>query len=344
MEPPLRIELSKFSHFDVIQLVLPFIPGLVVTVGLMLSTSSLAHRFGAIPLGYKTKLAVAIAITYVIGSAMITLAQAVEIIINRIIKRGKTSSPWENTYWRRVVAAYMGPDLIPGTKPFSIEDLDRIGKYFVQQRVVTSDPTKQLTSYRNRVRTLEDRLNELSFIIDAKSKSIQNPADVNEVQGQKQTILTEAFTLLQHELKPAMDNIEGLLRENLINHEWLSLYLALQFITPQHPNKNPFTSFSVLWQALQISGVAAIWLMVQYHEFWNLGGMLVSVALVLATTYGIFKTGWWDDVYTYHTAAQLAIMIQELKQRSGKEASAASSVLTAPDPRITSHEPPVQPT
>jgi len=63
MEPPLRIELSKFSHFDVIQLVLPFIPGLVVTVGLMLSTSSLAHRFGAIPLGYKTKLAVAIAIT-----------------------------------------------------------------------------------------------------------------------------------------------------------------------------------------------------------------------------------------------------------------------------------------
>src|ERR1039458_8256670 len=105
MEPPVRIELSKFSHLDVLQLVLPFIPGLVVTVGLMLANSPLAHRFDTTLLGYKTKLIIAIAITYVIGSVMITLAGAVEAIINHIAKSHPPTSPWENTYWRRLAAA-----------------------------------------------------------------------------------------------------------------------------------------------------------------------------------------------------------------------------------------------
>jgi hypothetical protein len=322
MEPPVRIELSKLSHLDVLQLVLPFIPGLVVTLGLMLANSPLANRFDTTLLGYKTKLIIAIAITYVIGSVMITLAGAVEAIINHIAKSHPPTSPWENTYWRRLAAAYVGPDLTPGTKALSLEDLDNLQKY-LSSKSGTFDLTKTLTSHRKSTQTLEDGVNKLRLLIDTVTKSAQDSTNLKEELAQKTKLLTESSTILQ-KLKPSVDTLETHLREIGINQEWISLYHAMQFIpaTLQYP----YATFSVLARALQCAGLGCIWLMLQYHELWNLGGMLISVALVLTTAYGIFKIGQMSFFYGYHNSSQLAAMIQDLKQRSNKELSPSEGI------------------
>jgi hypothetical protein len=242
---------------------------------------------------------------------MLTLAGAVELIINQIAKSNPPSSPWENTYWRRVAAAYIGPDLTPGTKAFSIEELDRLLK-FLSLKGSTLDPTKTLTSHRKSTQDLEDRVNKLRLTIDTVSKSPQDAANLKEELAVTTKILTDWSTILQ-KLKPSVDTLDTHLREIGINFEWMSLYYAMQFIPTT--SQNPFAAFSVLTQASQCAGVGCIWLMLQYRELWNLGGMVISVALVLTTTYGIFKLGQMKFFYDYYNSSQLAAMIQDLKQR-----------------------------
>jgi hypothetical protein len=75
MELPLKVALPRMSHVHVLQVLLPLVPGMVVTVGLSLSCSPLAQRFWSIGLGYKAKLGGAIALTYILGLALMTTAQ-----------------------------------------------------------------------------------------------------------------------------------------------------------------------------------------------------------------------------------------------------------------------------
>ncbi len=123
MELPFRVELPKLSHLHILELVSPFLPGLVIAAGLMLSTSPVAHRLGSVGLGYKTKVAIGVAATYIAGLAAMVVFQSLNYLILTLIFGVVKSHPWNNTYWRRVAKQYVGAPLSPETT-FTPQELD----------------------------------------------------------------------------------------------------------------------------------------------------------------------------------------------------------------------------
>jgi len=156
------------SHVQVLQVLLPFVPGVVVTAGLALSGSSLAQRFWTIGLGYKTKLAVAISLAYILGLAMMTMTQSVNDLVMGKFKPPLAVFPWDNSYWRRVAAAYVGASLLPTPGPLSTQELDR----FVDQiSKMTPDAQAAVTRFREGAQNLENHFGELQRLEEQLSRS-----------------------------------------------------------------------------------------------------------------------------------------------------------------------------
>ncbi len=281
MELPLKVELPRLSHIHVLQLLLPFVPGIVVTVGLALSSSSLAQRFEVIGVGYKTKLAVAVALTYISGLAVLTVTQTVNSIVMRRIGHERPAEPWNNSYWRRVATTYVGSALSPMSASFSPEDLDRLVKQYAALSTAQNTPGKELTSYREKVLQL-DKI--LSHLRDSVTKvNPVNAEQVRELLAKVQGLISEAEPAL-HTAKESLDAVENKLRVIGVESEWHWLYEALQFLptTVQHP----FGAFTLLMSSLQAVGLCTLWLMIQYRELWNLVGISFAIVLFLATSHG----------------------------------------------------------
>ena len=67
MELPVKMELPKLSHLHILEILSPLVPGILVITGLALADSPFSQRFWNIGLGYKGKIALAVALSYSVG-------------------------------------------------------------------------------------------------------------------------------------------------------------------------------------------------------------------------------------------------------------------------------------
>ena len=73
MDLPLKVDIPKLSHLNILDLLCPFIPGVVVAVGLQTNRTSLLNSFNAIGFGYRTTVLVTTVLVYIAGLAMMQL-------------------------------------------------------------------------------------------------------------------------------------------------------------------------------------------------------------------------------------------------------------------------------
>jgi hypothetical protein len=160
MELPLRVEIAKLSHLHIIEFLLPLLPGIVISTGLSLSNSTLAQQFWANPIGYKTKLAIAFALTYVSGLALLAIVGTLDVVVLGFLDDNKTASPWRNGYWQRLAREYVGEGLSPDSARYSTAELEEFAKYVTKDR----DKDLRLLAHRESVDKMERILEDFAKV------------------------------------------------------------------------------------------------------------------------------------------------------------------------------------
>ena len=313
MELPLKVELPRLSHLHVLQLLLPFVPGIVVTVGWALTASSPVQKFEAIGLGYKMKLVVAVALAYIIGLTAMAVTETADAIVMRLLRREPSTSPWANSYWRRVATTYVGSELSPMNAAFSSGDLDRLIQY-VASLARTPQTGAAITKYRESILELEKQL-----IHHQDTLASATPATLEQVKERNiPGVINQGSTIIQG-AKDTIESIERKLRVSGVESEWHTLYQALTFLPADVYYQ--FGPLMLLMSSLQAAALGALWLMIQFQDLRYLPGMLFAVVLLFATTYSL----WYDyklrQFLTALSSPQIAAMIQDIQKRSTPKAS-----------------------
>jgi hypothetical protein len=306
MELPLRVEVSKFSHIHLIQVLLPFVPGSVLSVGLTLGNSWMTTQFGAAQFGYRTKLFLAVALTYMLGLAFLAATKLCTDLVMGTIRRPSKALPWENTYWRRVAMAYVGKDLLPTSLHLSPEEMTAALEYTVAMgRLEKELDLKSLTSNLDETDRMEKQLSQLEENIDRARKV--NPEKAKEVVDPRAGQV-EQFRKAFDKRKEVAADIRAKVEGHAIRGEWRSLYFALDFIP--RDIENPYASFVYMLEAMQSAGLAGIWVVLRYSQLRTLTGVAFGAVLIIGATYGLwlaFKvTGTLRDMNSFQIAAMLA--------------------------------------
>jgi hypothetical protein len=320
MELPLKVELPKLSRIHVLELFVPFVPGTVVTVCLMLGAAPLAQRFLGLAIGYRTKLALAVALTYVIGLAMMTVVQSINSLLMGLLKPPSEALPWNNSYWRRVAVSYVGSNLSPATALFSTAELNRFLEYIGAMAAQHFDSVMlaKIADCRKTALILETALSTAE-------KSAASGAQISpELLDARSALTLKASATLQA-IKPELDKFDTSLRDLGVESERHSLYQALEFI-PSSVQK-PYDTFGLLSSSLQTAGVAALCMMIQYPELRTVPGALLSIGLVISTTHALWLSFRIDRHFRDRSSSQIAAMIQKSRQRPNQEASRAATTI-----------------
>lgn len=172
MEAPFKVELPRLTHLGFLQLLLPFIPGVVIILGFAVSNSWVSQRFATLPIGYKTKVTFAIVVTYVIGLILSYVTQAATSIVIGLIKPATETLPWNNAYWRQVAGSYVGVTLSPEQRSYSSRDLDA----FVQSgRIHTSQQVLETSERKLRELIVDSNWRTLHLALRRLPTELQDP-------------------------------------------------------------------------------------------------------------------------------------------------------------------------
>ena len=286
MDLPLKVEVPKFTHGLIVQVLLPFMPGTVVCGGIALGSPWIAEQMRGADIGYRTKLLLAFVLTYMVGFALITVTRTTnDFILGLIRGKGSNEMPWDSPYWRRVAGQYLNADLMPTRKasPDSDVNFDSIDTMFSK--------TPSLATNRERIKKLEQQLSAAQETIGSDKLSEQ--------------------AKLVHELKAAHEDLEEKMRVLKASTEWRTLHHALLFIPTD--TESPFESFSSVMGALQASGIAAMWVMLQYRELWNWSAVIFAFLLIIVATRSLEAVFRLNRHLRNTNAHQVAAMIREMK-------------------------------
>jgi hypothetical protein len=285
-------------------LFLPFVPGIVVTVGVTLSHSAAAQQFSAIQIGYNTKLAIAVALTYVIGLALMIVTGTCADAAIALLKPHSGAGPWNNPYLRRVAASYLGSTLLPEGTPTSSGDAERTARFMWAVAGKTAQ-FPDITALRERVEQSEDILKKAT---DAHGNRGGPVADT----------LSEVSRSVA-EQKEALEKIEKDLGTVTSDVEWLTFYGALKFLDADV--QSPFESYQLLTASLQAAAVGSIWLMLQVRELRNSVAICFAIVLLMATIHRQWAFSIVNRHVSDYALVPIAAMIKAVRQRSNPEAS-----------------------
>lgn len=314
MELPLRVEVSKFSHIHIIQVLLPFVPGSVLSVGLTLGNSWMTTQFSAVQLGYRTKLFLAVALTYVLGLTFVTATKGCTDVVMGLIRRPSKAIPWQNTYWRRVASAYVGKDLLPTSPQLSPQEMTAALEYMVTMARGEAD-LKPLTSSLDAADRLQKQVSKLDESIDRARKV--NPEKAKEVvdplAGQVEQA-RQAVGKIKEVVADAQVKVGGL----VAGVEWRSLHHALEFIPSDIDN--PYASFVLLMEAMQSAGMGGIWVILRYPQLRTFTGATFAAVLILFTTYVLWLAFKMNGSLRDMNSSQIAAMLAELRKTPAEKA------------------------
>ncbi len=149
--PDIKLDFSRVTYSNVLEIIAPVVPGGILAVGTLVLNPHLAARLLSNPyLGYRSRLAAAIFISYSAGLLLNLLVNYTSYLLGYVVvslwgsKLFPTPpTPWRNLLWRKMARKFLGPDLAPATDDLYLKELH------------------------------EQKLNEANAIQDAEARAIQ---------------------------------------------------------------------------------------------------------------------------------------------------------------------------
>jgi hypothetical protein len=129
--PDIKLDFSRVTYPNVLEIIAPIVPGGILAVGTLVLNPSLAARLLSNPyLGYKSRLVVAIFISYVAGLLLNLLVNYMSYFVGYMVGYFLTPkilppppTPWRNLHWRKIARRFLGPDLAPTTDDLYFKDV-----------------------------------------------------------------------------------------------------------------------------------------------------------------------------------------------------------------------------
>jgi hypothetical protein len=129
--PDIKLDFSRVTYSNLLEIIAPIVPGGILGVGTLVLNPSLAARLLANPnLGYRSRLAAAILVSYCAGLLLNLLVNYTAYFVTYLIaatwgtKFLPTSpTPWRMPLWRALARRFIGPDLAPVTEELYFKDL-----------------------------------------------------------------------------------------------------------------------------------------------------------------------------------------------------------------------------
>ncbi len=155
--PDIKLDFSRVTYSNVLEIIAPIVPGGILAVGTLVLNPPLAARLLSSPfLGYRSRLAAAILISYAAGLLLNLLVNYTSYSLGYLIGTFWGSklfpnppTPWRNLLWRKMARKFLGPDLAPTTDDLYFKELH-----------------EQRLNEANAIQDAEQRAAQLKFVSD----------------------------------------------------------------------------------------------------------------------------------------------------------------------------------
>jgi hypothetical protein len=294
MDLPLKVDIPKLSHLNILDLLCPFIPGIVVAFSLQSDRTDLFSPFRTTGLGYRTIVIISAVLVYVAGIAMMNLTVTVSNRIYQLIKPQDKIDGSLNSYWRRLATAYVGRDLAP------------MG---VQGGAFSSDVFEPAKRLREAIETYEKALQTGSAAL-AKAREAGTKVDEN---------LPTSIAVIDNALvngKSALQTYDASMRKINTDREWATLYNALSRIkSTQHP----FAAYGLLSASLQTAAIGALCAMIHNGRSWGVAGTGFCIAVAVSASFAGWQIYKLNSLSKFLGTAEVADLIEKIRNQSATE-------------------------
>jgi hypothetical protein len=310
MDLPFKVEIPKLSHSNLLQLLLPLIPGITLATGFLINHSPLVERMSALGLGYKTQLALAIGLAYICGFAAMQLTEVLTSKVHPLFRihpnltSGSKFPVSENPYWRRLAERYLGIDLMPAANP-SIDDIDTFLRRVADAGGISPGSVQEVTKVRKQIANLQKALGEWNV---AEKAALEKGSEIDPSALEKVSKANESLK----NLESANSTFQSSIQRATTNHEWMALYNALSWSANV---ENPYTATDLLSLAFQTSALCGIWIMVHTHHWWGLSGTLFCIGVLFSASYTRWQFFRLSSFSRFYGTPELASLINKLAEQ-----------------------------
>lgn len=129
--PDIKLDFSRVTYSNVLEIIAPIVPGGILAVGTLVLNPSLASKLLSNPyLGYRSRLVLAIFVSYVAGLLLNLLVSYASYFVGYMLGLTLGSklfpnppTPWTCLQWRKLARKFLGADLAPETDELYFKDL-----------------------------------------------------------------------------------------------------------------------------------------------------------------------------------------------------------------------------
>jgi hypothetical protein len=129
--PDIKLDFSRVTYSSVLEITAPIVPGGILAVGTLILSPQLAAKLLSNPyLGYKSRLAAAIFISYAAGLLLNLLVSYTSYLFGYMVGYlwgsklfPSPPTPWRNLLWRKMARQFLGPDFAPATDDLYFKEL-----------------------------------------------------------------------------------------------------------------------------------------------------------------------------------------------------------------------------
>jgi hypothetical protein len=129
--PDIKLDFSRVTYSGVLEIAAPIVPGSIIAFGILTLNPQLAAKLLSNPyLGYKSRIAAAILLSYIAGLLLNLLINYIGYYAGFLFGKafGKKlfpnpPTPWRNLHWRRMARTFLGDDLAPSTDDLYFKEM-----------------------------------------------------------------------------------------------------------------------------------------------------------------------------------------------------------------------------
>ena len=300
MDLPLKLEIPRLSHADVLKILLPFAPGLVLALNAAFTGFRPLVLAAAWGLGYKAALVCYAVFIYLAGVASTQVVDITSTTLALRLRPARSMPLYTEPYWRRLVSEYIGSDRSPESIALSDEAASDHVNRIAQRDAGARDARNnvQLQSQET-TRILEEKQKEANLMLDGADKT-RLLDSLDSIRARKNDLERDWILRTHNTVK---------------EHAWLQVSAAMPLVEEVD---DPYAGFDGLMTALQTSAVIQLAFCSSVSRERNLAVIACAGLLLAVTTFQRFEIYRLSKIYRELNVKPIASMLKSLSASDTK--------------------------
>ena len=237
MDLPLKVELPRLSHADLLRVVLPFIPGFVLAVDASLAGFRPLAWEASLGLGYKSAIAVYLLFIYISGVALSLIIDVLSATVTIRLWPPKKTISYSDPYWRHLAGEYIGNSRNPICMKLSSAEIAEYLKHICDRDATARDALEKL---KKQSKEMDDLFKEAQAGLDKLPEGEKKVDFYNQLMKLKTSREEKLAELTRKEF------------ELLQDYAWIQIGVALSLV---ETIDYPYQGYETVMTSLQTSAI-----------------------------------------------------------------------------------------